>query len=69
MNGPFIYRGSRAICDAVGINFKEITYYKEKHGLPVFKIQCREGRRTQWLALPDDLENWVKKQRDLYLQK
>jgi hypothetical protein len=66
---PMVYRGSKEICAAVGINYKEISFYRDHHDLPVFKITSDNGRRTQWLALPEDLENWVKNQRNIYLKK
>lgn len=65
----FVYCGSRAICSAVGVNYKEIVYYVDKLDLPAFKIKTDNGRRTQWLATPDDLELWINKQRDKYLKK
>jgi hypothetical protein len=56
----FVYNGAREICAAVGINWKEITYYVENKQLPAFKI---DGKGN-WLALPSDLEAWVLKQRN-----
>jgi hypothetical protein len=62
---PLVYRGSREICSAVGINYKEITHYVRDYGLPAFKI----NGKTQWLATHDDLDKWIRSQRDTYLKK
>jgi len=65
---PLVFRGSREICAAVGINYKEITYYVRELNLPAFKICTNGSRKTQWIATPDDLEKWINKQRDNHLK-
>lgn len=59
-----VFCGAVEICNAVGVNYKEIVYYVDKLGLPAFKIKSPEGRVTKWLALPEDLERWAREQRD-----
>lgn len=61
---PIVYRGAKEICGAVGVPWKEIGHYVRHHKLPAFKIN---GSGT-WVALPDDLAEWVQKQRDIYLK-
>ena len=61
-----ILRGNVKISEYVGINPKEIKYYHEHMGLPVFKIATPEGRSSRWLAFRDDLNAWVKARKDDY---
>lgn len=53
-------KGAKAICEAVGENPKEMMSLVRKEGLPAWKRAGRGG----WRALPDDLQEWVRKQRD-----
>lgn len=57
---PIVYRGAKEICRAVGIPYNEIAAFVTEKGLPAFKI---DGRGC-WLALHDDLADWIKTQRD-----
>lgn len=59
------YKGAKAICEAVGENPKEIVKLVDEHELPAWK---RDGRGA-WRALPEDLELWIKRQRDQSYQK
>jgi len=59
-NPPLVYRGAKEIAAAVGINYKQIRHYVDDKGLPAFRIDDA----GHWIALPDDLLRWVKKQRD-----
>lgn len=64
VRGPLVYRGAKEICGAVGIPWKEISRYVREHNLPAFKLGggC-------WVALPEDLLEWIKQQRDAHLGK
>lgn len=62
---PLVYRGAKEICAVVGLDYKQITTYVNDHGLPAFKIK---GQKT-WIACYEDLEKWVRGQRDTYLRK
>ena len=64
MEVKLVYRGAREICEAVGINWKEMGYFVSKKGLPAFKI---DGKGS-WIARPDDLAAWIAQQRDENLQ-
>ncbi|MBN2140412.1 MAG: DNA-binding protein [Desulfovibrionaceae bacterium] len=57
------YRGAKAICRAVGENPKEIVRLVRDKGLPAWK---RENR-GMWRALPEDLKQWMRGQRDVNL--
>ncbi|WP_319577653.1 hypothetical protein [uncultured Desulfobacter sp.] len=59
-----VFKGAKEICGAVGVNWREISYFVVKKGLPAFKI---DGKGS-WIARPDDLERWIQKQRDENLQ-
>ncbi len=56
----FCLKGAKDICDAVGENPKNINDLVKTHGLPAWK---RETKGT-WRALPDDLRQWLRDQRD-----
>ncbi len=56
----FCLKGAKDICDAVGENPKSINELVKAHGLPAWK---REPKGT-WRALPDDLKQWLRDQRD-----
>jgi len=62
---PLVYRGAREICGAVGVPWKEIAVFVAEKGLPAFKI---DGRGT-WLALREDLEAWITRQRNEHLRR
>lgn len=57
---PFCVKGREAICEVVGENWKNFLRLVEQEGLPAFR--SRPG--GQWKALPADLLNWLKAQRD-----
>lgn len=59
-----VLRGTREICGYVGINHKEMMRYVENEGLPAFK----HGASNIWVALPEDLSQWVSLQRERFLQ-
>ncbi len=59
-----VYRGAKEICAAVGLNWKEFSRYVKELDLPAFKVPGS----TQWLATPEDLEEWIHKQRDTFRQ-
>jgi len=64
MEVKLVYKGAKAICSAVGVNWKEMTYYVSVKKLPAFKI---DGKGA-WIARPSDLADWVKTQRDENLE-
>ena len=64
VNRPLIYRTQQEIGLAVGIGAQEVKRFVEEEGLPAW--QRKEG--GNWYALPDDLEEWICKQRDKYLK-
>lgn len=53
-------KGAAAICAAVGQNRKDIGRLVNEKGLPAFKL---DGKGN-WIALPDDLAQWLRKERD-----
>jgi hypothetical protein len=59
---PLVYRGSREICAAAGLNWKKMSYYVQDLKLPAFKIRCG----GQWLACHEDLERWIEEQKERY---
>lgn len=62
---PLVYRGAREICGAVGLDYKQISSYVKDLKFPAFKIYGQKA----WLACPEDLEKWVRAQRDICLKK
>jgi hypothetical protein len=56
-----VYRGAKEICGAVGVPWKEIGRYVREKDFPAFKVN---GSGT-WIALPEDLLEWVRNQRDI----
>ena len=58
-------KGSKAICEAVGENHRQIAALVKDHGLPAWQ---RVGQGS-WRAMPADLEIWVRRQRNKYLCK
>ena len=62
--GPLVYRGKKQIGMAVGISYAHVDWYVENRGLPAFKHN--DGH---WVALPDDLLQWVREQRDKHLKR
>jgi hypothetical protein len=61
---PLVYVGAKAIGTAVGVNWKNIRHYIDDMGLPAFRV----GGVGPWVALPDDLADWVRRQRDEQLK-
>jgi hypothetical protein len=62
---PIVYRGAKEICNAVGVNWKEMSHFVDAKELPAFKI---DGKGT-WIALHEDLLAWIKQQRSENLKK
>ena len=60
-----VVSGTRAIGEAVGINWQKLTWYIENKGLPAWRI---DGKGN-WMALPEDLRTWAAKMRDENLKK
>lgn len=54
-------KGAKAICAAIGENPKEIMALVLEEGLPAWK----RGGTGGWRALPDDLREWARGQRDI----
>lgn len=63
MNGRVVIKGAKAIADAIGEYRGDISRLVEKEGLPAW----RSDGRGPWKAIPQDLHEWAKKQRDKYL--
>lgn len=59
-----VLRGTREICGFVGINHKEMMRYVEEEELPAFK----HGSSNIWVAMPEDLAAWVRRQREKFLR-
>ena len=55
-------KGAKAICAAVGENRKDIVRLVTSEGLPAWRTRGT----GQWMALPEDLRQWVRVQRDKY---
>lgn len=64
VSGRIVYRGAKEICGAVGVPWKEIVTWVREHDLPAFKLNG-----GHWVALPEDLRDWIKTQRDKHLGK
>ena len=62
---PLVYRGAKEICGAVGVSWKDISHYVREKGLPAFKV----NGSGSWVALPEDLDEWIRTQRDIYLKR
>jgi hypothetical protein len=58
-----VYRGSKEICGAVGLNWQYIAEYVERYDFSAFKI---DGLKS-WFALHEDLEQWTRSMRDIHL--
>ncbi|MBI9081405.1 MAG: DNA-binding protein [Pseudodesulfovibrio sp.] len=56
-------KGARDICNAVGENPKNINDLVRGHGLPAWK----RGPKGTWRALPEDLQRWIREQRDRHI--
>lgn len=65
MGSRIVYYGRVEIGRAVGVPYKEVSSYVKHHGLPAFKI----NGKGHWIALPEDLEVWIRDQRDRYLRR
>ena len=62
---PIVYRGAKEICGVVGLDYKQITTYVKELKLPAFKLPGQKA----WIACHEDLEQWIRTQRDTYLQR
>lgn len=62
---PLVCRGAKEICAAVGLDYKQIATYVKDLKLPALK---KNGQKA-WVACHEDLEDWVRAQRDTYLWK
>jgi len=62
---PIVYRGAKEICDAIGVSSKQILRYVQQEGLPAW----RRREEGVWYAIPSDVEDWIQKQRDKYLER
>lgn len=60
MNDRIVLRGQKEISEAAGLNWKIFSYYVREKGLPVFRID----NKGTWLATPEDLTEWIRRQRD-----
>lgn len=60
MSEVICLRGAKDICAAIGENPKEMLKLVEEQDLPAWR---RDGRGA-WRALPEDLKQWLARQRD-----
>lgn len=65
MTDHIIYSGAKAISEAVGVNWKNLPWYIREKGLPAFRI---DGKGS-YMAIPDDLREWILKMRDENLKR
>ena len=65
--GPFLLRGAKEICDAVGESPRDIKRLVEEEGLPAWK---RSGhQREPWKASPQRLAEWAAEQDVKYTRR
>ncbi len=65
MNESSIVRvGAKAIAGTVGVSWKNLKHYIDEKGLPAFRV---DGAGP-WVALVEDLETWIREQRDEQLR-
>lgn len=62
---PFVLRGIREISAQAGINWKMFGHFVHKKGLPVWRY---EGTGP-YLSLVEDINQWLRDQRDKYLNQ
>lgn len=65
MIDPIVLSGAKEIGAAAGVPWKQLAWYVREKGLPAWKI---DGRGN-WMALPDDLREWVRRMRDENLKQ
>ena len=58
-----LYRGAKEIAIAARLGSQDIAKFVAEEGLPAWQ---RKGGGV-WFALPEDLIDWVKAQRDKYI--
>jgi hypothetical protein len=63
MSKPKLLRGAKEIGHMIGVNQRALKNLILKHDLPAWK---RAGCGP-WLAIDDDLIDWMRAQRDLYI--
>lgn len=56
-------KGAKDICEAVGENPRNITELVRDKGLPAWK----RDDKGSWRALPEDLQRWIREQRDRHI--
>ena len=56
-------KGAKEICEAVGENPRNITELVRHKGLPAWK----RDDKGSWRALPEDLQRWIREQRDRHI--
>ncbi|AMK10286.1 MAG: helix-turn-helix domain-containing protein [Pseudodesulfovibrio sp.] len=56
-------KGAKEICEAVGENPRNITDLVRDKGLPAWK----RDDKGSWRALPEDLQRWIREQRDRHI--
>jgi len=61
----YCIKTSKAIGRAIEVNPNNIPSLIKKNGLPAWKLNGKGA----WRALPEDLREWLKKQRDLALDE
>jgi hypothetical protein len=62
---PVCLIGAKEICACVGENPKQITDLVQNHNFPAWR---RRGTGS-WCAMPEDLKEWMRRQRDRYLTR
>jgi hypothetical protein len=62
---PIVISGAKEIGKAAGVSWQTLPWYVKNKGLPAWRI---DGKGP-YLALPDDLREWVRKMRDENLNR
>jgi hypothetical protein len=62
---PIVISGAEEIGKAVGVSWKMLPWYIRHKGLPAWRI---DGK-GKYMALPDDLREWILKMRDENLKR
>jgi hypothetical protein len=62
-----VLKGAHAICAACGQNPKHISRLVREYRLPAWRNPCTGQATGKWLALPQDIADWLRRLRDQQL--